>query len=573
MAELDNSSIPMAESSLLAFYGHFPPAKSISQQNHCRRSPHTPSTPPPSRRQSPPSQRGVSFDPCLPGAAGSNPQNDIARRDPTSSYPSPPTSNAHLKHSVPLPCSAHRVEFIGVLDSPPLMRNEDLYTVAPLSPPPTLPTSTHALPEMDYEEQEEQRLMSSTSQLLSPISPTWDAEDCGDSIFHLCEKQHVQHLGDYNYQDPAGSSWTLSPESLSSSMPPSPSPIYMASDDVSSPPASPRPSRRPLLSLLDIPPSPPGSHDAHDSPGYHDDNASSDEENFEYESAYFPPHENRFRSTSPIDMDDELDLTPGSPVLQMRSLDLDDSGSATPGLFDAPSSPSRRSFSSLPDLEFDDPSETFDAPSSPGLSLLALPGADTDDDLVPPPPEDFSAPPSVLLPPPSPSNSLLLIDDPNDVPYPRSPSPEDFDLDFDDVADPELAKMNDLRKRAVAAERAARHAEAQYTEQGVLGLRAEARRVRRREKERRKEVGALLQLKLGGRASSTGDAYAGVRGSLSSLVAKMIFRRNETFRSLPDRKNVPEQRSHPRSPLFKTHNFSDLPPCWDAETAASQRES
>ncbi|KII90215.1 hypothetical protein PLICRDRAFT_697959 [Plicaturopsis crispa FD-325 SS-3] len=176
-------------------------------------------------------------------------------------------------------------------------------------------------------------------------------------------------------------------------------------------------------------------------------------------------------------MNSELDLAPSSPVLQIHSLDLVPRHQACwarrlhtlGGLFPL------FLISSLTTTK------TFDTPSSPGLSLLALPGADTDDDLVPPPPEDFSVPPSARLAPTSPSKSLLLIDDPND-----------------------LGKMNDLRKRAVAAERAARNAEAQYTEQGVLGLHAEARY----EKERRKEVGALLQLKLGGRASSTGDMCA-----------------------------------------------------------------
>ncbi|KIJ98455.1 hypothetical protein K443DRAFT_9126 [Laccaria amethystina LaAM-08-1] len=122
-----------------------------------------------------------------------------------------------------------------------------------------------------------------------------------------------------------------------------------------------------------------------------------------------------------------------------------------------------RSFTLLPT---DDDAMSV-SPSSPGLPVLSLPGADTDDDLLseelgPSRPEfvpNAFFVPATLSPS---SRSLLLLDNPNDVSPPRSPSPENFHLDptlLAEYPDPDLQKLHDLRRRAQIAERAARHQE------------------------------------------------------------------------------------------------------------------
>ena len=256
---------------------------------------------------------------------------------------------------------------------------------------------------------------------------------------------------------------------------------------------------------------------------------------------------------------------PSSPSISRLSLpdldiDLNDNESH-------PSSPSRRSFASLPDLEMDDPPDIIDIdvdfsappPSpSPGQTLLSLPGADTDEDLLPPPAPNFKTP----FPPPHPSSpSLLLIDDPRDVPLPRSPSPEDFDFDLnitlDDESDPELTKLYNLRKKSLAAERAARHAEAQLTDAGSISLRAEATKDKKKNKQTSKEVGALLRLKLGDQVAYPSSAHVdgcpkGLISSVSQLVARMMFRRHETFRPLANRKSTSTNHDYVRSSLSQS---------------------
>jgi hypothetical protein len=143
---------------------------------------------------------------------------------------------------------------------------------------------------------------------------------------------------------------------------------------------------------------------------------------------------------------------------------------------------------------------------------------------------------------------LLFIDDPNDVPAPRSPSPDEFDidLDIDETIHPEFEQLCELRKKALAAERAARQLETQHLEQGDICSRAEVRRHRKDEKERSKEIGALLRLKLGNEKAAVLEAEGeGEKNkkpkkmgatSLPRLVAKMVFRRHDTNRPLRNRK-------------------------------------
>lgn len=257
---------------------------------------------------------------------------------------------------------------------------------------------------------------------------------------------------------------------------------------------------------------------------------------------------------------------PSSPSisrLSLPDLDLIDHESH-------PSSPSRRSFASLPDLEMDDPPDITAAsaeanisdppPPSPGGSLLCLPGADMDEDLLPPPASNFKTP---FPPPHTSSPSLLFIDDPRDVPLPRSPSPEDFDFDLnivlDEESDPELTKLYNLRKKSLAAERAARHAEAQLLDAGSISLRAEATKEKNKNKQRSKEVGALLRLKLGDQVayspsmSISADGHPkGMIDCMPRLVARMIFRRHDTLRPLANRKSTSLNHNYVRSCLSRS---------------------
>jgi hypothetical protein len=198
---------------------------------------------------------------------------------------------------------------------------------------------------------------------------------------------------------------------------------------------------------------------------------------------------------------------------------------------------------------------------SPGHTLLSLPGADTDDDLLPPPGDNFKTPSPVLH---TSSANLLFIDDPRDVPLPRSPSPEDFEFDLninlDDESDPELMKLYNLHKKSLAAERAARHAEAQLIDAGSISLRAEATRDKKQNKQRSKEVGALLRIKLGDQIAypaafaSVDGRPKGMIGSMSQLVAGMMFRRHDTSRPLVNRKSWSTNRDYVRSSLSLCSN-------------------
>jgi len=231
---------------------------------------------------------------------------------------------------------------------------------------------------------------------------------------------------------------------------------------------------------------------------------------------------------------------PSSPHLSHSSLPELEHEKALPQI--PPSSPSRRYCSFLPD----DADNTQPPPSpSPGTSLLSLPGADTDDDLLP----DMSIcePPVPSRVPFVPSQPLLFIHDPRDVPLPRSPSPEDFNLclsahDIDN--DPELAQLFDLRKRVLAA-----------TQGGPFESPECTGKATRKDRERSKEVGALLRLKLSDKHAidvsewkSPERRKKGVIGSISQLVSQMVFRRNDTSRPLTKRKPLSAQ-EYVRSPL------------------------
>lgn len=328
------------------------------------------------------------------------------------------------------------------------------------------------------------------------------------------------------------------------------------------------------------------------------------------------PRPTHYHERLPILEDDEPPSSPFLPSLSaLPDLETDDDASdifSSPSLRsfsslpeldadDTFSSPSLRTFSSLPDLDDGaDPDES--SPPSPGHFMLALPGAEPDHDLIP----EHDDAPQTFIPalsiytthyPKLSRSSLLLLDDPPDTSPPRSPSPElADDLDASSLAecpDPDLPRLLELKRRAQLAVRSAKQLEKKMVESGAVQMGAEARRVRKKEKERSKEITALLKLKLrsdeksalqptadsaepdldgqvvdglGGtaslkRAQSMKLNRAGkcktpktVISSMAQLVARMMLRRHETVRSLsngnpPSAKLSSWSDSHRRSPL------------------------
>ncbi|KAI0933387.1 hypothetical protein AcV5_005544 [Taiwanofungus camphoratus] len=245
---------------------------------------------------------------------------------------------------------------------------------------------------------------------------------------------------------------------------------------------------------------------------------------------------------------------------------------------------------SLPEL---DPEDSLDVPPSPTSPHLTLPSS----------PGEFNSPtadvytssgtisPSLL----STSNDseglgLFLQPISVDPPLARSPSPDDDDLQFLDVQlDPassnlevdEFLKLRAMRRQALATERDARSSEAELAERvseaanallppqqqihsahsevdaderrtrkrelhTAMDMRAEVRRMRKREKQRSKEIGALLDLKMG-RGVAPGK---GSMRSIAHLVANMLLRRRDTFRPLANRKASGQSKPYIKSHLF-----------------------
>lgn len=489
--------------------------------------------------------------------------------DPTKVYPSPPSSKATASlpedigeclpfYSSQIPC---------ILDSPVVMRREDLACHRPLTPPPTLPHSTLDLPDSDGEadvrltEEEAQdsdrdfdgdELLDSpsgssqstadTDVPLSPISPTWDSQ--GPS------GQHTQ-LGFISDSLPDSghirSFWLPFREKVFSS-----SNTAFGSADAD--PAFIPDASSSLLGIEN-----PGSVNiASDSPFMSDDEPSSLLEIDElrpvglhwssYDIHHMPVQSPPPYISSPLLYADDLEA-PSSPLPRHTSLPEDDD---------------------IKDIQMSDSSG--DSSFSPSHPLLGLPGANTDDSLLP-----IVFDPSYV---PNDSEPLLLIDDPQDIPAVRSPSPDDLKLLSD--LPPEGSQLFDMRRRYMAGERT-------LPDAIRLSTRAEAKRGRKRDAERSKEIGALLCLKFpdkvvkcrkekgsgGGRSvdcismsgdgsSSKGDCQPNGDqqeqssclcrpqpiASMAQLVAQMVFRRNETSRPLPWKKAV--TRDYVKSPLSRT---------------------
>ncbi|CAL1703102.1 unnamed protein product [Somion occarium] len=286
-----------------------------------------------------------------------------------------------------------------------------------------------------------------------------------------------------------------------------------------------------------------------------------------------------------------------------------------------PSSPSRRYHSSLPDFDSPDLGFMTPVPHSPRGPYLTLPDLEMADERFPPSSplspqidlpsfpgsEAFDQPvttisPSLLgPPPPSEEEGLGLFVRPSAVepPLARSPSPDQDDFRFLDVQlDPlssnldndEFLQLRALRNRALDAERAARLREEYLAERvesashallpsvleedGVLDdpqekrarkhdlhvamdLRAEARKARKREKQRSKEIGLLLELKMcEGGFSMLG--FGDGPGDAKHLVASMVMKRRDTSRPLANRKAASSVRSSSKTSLSRSVSHEDL---------------
>ena len=296
----------------------------------------------------------------------------------------------------------------------------------------------------------------------------------------------------------------------------------------------------------------------------------------------------------PSEEDDSAELPPPSP----RRRPLNDLYDPVLPHGDVLLTPVPRSPHSSPlplvDLDMDDRSEAPTSPHSPHSLLPELEGED-----LPVFQESGSFPvdtisPSLLGGAPEPEAGLGLFLQ-SDPPLARSPSPDEDDFGFLDIQlDPESANveideflaLRALRKSALAQERAARMAEAELSERitaaasallppsqaeastsmdhdamqtdplaldhtekrlrkrelhSLMDMRAEARRTRKLQKQRSKEIGALLDLKMQTPISpidgfppilSGGKAWT---RSMAHLVAHMVLRRHDRSRPLENR--------------------------------------
>ncbi|KAI0782103.1 hypothetical protein C8Q75DRAFT_689207, partial [Abortiporus biennis] len=246
------------------------------------------------------------------------------------------------------------------------------------------------------------------------------------------------------------------------------------------------------------------------------------------------------------------------------------------------------------DIDMDD---SFEPPPSPCSPHQTLPEITEDDGFIYP--SDGTISPSLISPPPHEGLGLFIQPSSIDPPLARSPSPSDDDLQFLDIQlDPtssnldndEFLQLRALRRRALEAERSARTWEATLSERvteasnallpsslieaGVMNdssakrsrkqelhaamdLRAEARRHRKQEKQKSKEIGALLELKMDNGFGM--DTYDLDRSTgLNHLVASMIFKRREAFRALTNRKAACVNRPYLSSSLSCSVSMEDL---------------
>lgn len=507
-------------------------------------------------------------------------------------YPSPPSAS---KTSILRPerIGLYSAQLPGVLDSPSVMHREDFASHRLPTPPPTLPLLPLDLPdpdadadadsesgvddvegsEIDFDDEhfgspsELSSRSTDTDLPLSPISPTWDPQ--GPSAYaqpQLAfppdsppESRHIHCVWSPFTDTDFSASDAACATAGAGAIPTNDSRFTTHGEPTS------------LLSIHEqTTHHRPQTYDVHhwSSYDYHD---------------VMPPPFTPFSLLGDRDRDLEAPCSPRLPRLSLPEVDEDVDMSISSG--DSSSS------------------------QSPSQPLLGLPGADTDDDLLPTVYAAPSSPPLISKPdhlsPELPSEPLLLIGDPQDVPCIRSPSPDDLKLLSDLPA--EGSQLFDMRKRYMAAEKA-------LPDATDVSVRGEAKRRRKRHLERSKEIGALLCLKFPDKVikcrkeknaenvceSASTDSGpvvvcetsigtgTGISvhqqqlqfqqhlqsqspsqqqqqqqqsppiANMAQLVARMVFRRNETSRPLPWRKDL--LRSHGKSPLSRAVAASDANP-------------
>ncbi|KAI0648536.1 hypothetical protein C8Q79DRAFT_579900 [Trametes meyenii] len=426
-----------------------------------------------------------------------------------------------------------------------------------------------------------------------------------DSIFAPVDfAPATDHLDRWGSDMDLEMSWSVSPSSTivnDLSMPPSPKRGALSLDLPSFgrplgylPPSSPQ-HQSALISPLDV----PFGTDHHwyggdsfgEPSGQHTSHVAGSQQPF-FTPFNFPLHppsvdvdlESDYSDTvMPSEDEDSNLLTPSSP----RRRTLNELHEVTPPhgdicLTPAPHSPHHGSFS-LPDFDMEDLSAPPQSPHSPHLALPEL----EDEEMLPPPTEPHAPSmdtisPSLLggAPPPEREGLGLFLQSVSiDPPLARSPSPDEDDLQFLDIQlDPasthleigEFLQLRALRKSALQQERAMRQAEADYNDRvtaaagallppaqtdadvaekrarkrelhAAMEMRAEARRVRKLQKQRSKEIGALLDLKMqtpispiDGFPPIVGGGKAWTR-SIAHLVAHMVLRRRDRSRPLENK--------------------------------------
>lgn len=382
-------------------------------------------------------------------------------------YPSSPSTTSNPKRSMPLPflsinggsiTGVKHGSYGGILDSPVVEHHVLGRIETPISPPSTIPTSTLPLPSTDgdFLVGDDEPLAFTSFQddhkaLLSPLSPEWvtspiddlHSTSRSDGIVLLSNsrirRDSLDDLGLRNHED----------------------------EDIWSPHL----------------PSQKAEQDTHMTSPCYSPSLLED-------------------TTQPISF---LPTFPHPSAPSIHRLNLDS--------IQTPDSPAW-SPASLPELDMDDDdsdSEPLLTPPSPSSKPLSLPGAEYHDefldghlswsnsgsDLFGISPETSKHSDSS----PGRGGSLLLIDDP-DVPTPRSPSPDNFDLDpslYSGCPDPDVERLLALRRKSQIAERNAKDVEESSLSSGSMFARAEARKTRKKEKERVKEIAAMLRLKFEGK--------------------------------------------------------------------------
>ncbi|KDQ34195.1 hypothetical protein PLEOSDRAFT_1100124 [Pleurotus ostreatus PC15] len=514
----------------------------------------------------------------------------------TVAYPSPPPTNSNPKRSVPLPaitfhsgCGSKCFVFGSVntkavmgpggIPSPP-----DIQQI-PISPPPTIHTTIHALPTLHDattplilpptpEEEEAQIIDDSDDSILTfPPIPEEDEYQSDEAVDSPAAAPTLSELPDAQLLSPLSPEWT--PTGIADFLLPQDDDDYSLLSNDGGPFSLRRslhshgPFSPPFLAPLNIPTGEAGpSHDH----GMEDDVDSSPED-----------PESLFTPRTPESI--EVPLL-GNDVGFLSKLDFDCMDEEDHIQISHPSSPSI-STHNLPELDFDDD----DVQPSPPLSLISLPGAETDDDLLP---ADLALN-SYHPDSPASTSSLLLTDSsPGGPTLSTETSDPDANLGshlavaLANSNDPLLERLYAVRMRAISAERAARQKEAAALEQGSIFVRAEAKREKKKEKERAREVAALLRLKLGlvdqersgtvdlppvgdldvdmeeragidGVVKKKKKKSKGMAGNIDGLVARMMFRRrNESFKPLGGRQpETGRELPRARSSLSRTSSWKD----------------